>query len=66
MTYLAGIQQLAPGYAEVRIDPQLPEDMEYMHVSMDTVRGVVEVRCRRENGKVLTKISAPEEIRVIR
>lgn len=64
MTHLAGICQLAPGYSEVKINPQMPDGMDYIKYSVDTVRGVIDVECRRENGEIIKTVSAPESIRL--
>lgn len=65
MTYLAGIHQLAAGYSEVKIDPQLPDGMEYVRDSIETIRGTIDIKCYRENGEIIKEISVPEAIKVI-
>lgn len=65
MTYMAGIHQLAPGYAKVKIEPQMPDGMDYINYSIETVRGDIEVKCERKNGQIVKTVSASEEIEIL-
>ena len=59
ITYLAGVHQLAPGYAKVKIEPNLPEGMDSIHYSLETVRGKIDVKCHRKDGKIEKEITVP-------
>lgn len=66
ISYLGGVKQLAPGYSKVKIEPNLPESIEYYNYSFDTIRGVIDVKCYRENGKLVTEINAPKTIEIVK
>ena len=65
MTYLVGVHQLTAGYSEVKIDPQLPDGMEYVRYSIETIRGTIDIKFYRENVEIIKEISVPEAIKVI-
>lgn len=65
ITYLAGIHQLAPGYAKVKIDPKMPEGMDYIQYSLETVRGTIDMKCYRKDGQIVKEISVPETIEMV-
>lgn len=65
ITYLAGIHQLAPGYAKVKIDPKMPEGMDYIRYSLETVRGTIDMKCYRKDGQIVKEISVPETIEMV-
>lgn len=65
ISYLGGIKQLASGYSKVKISPNLPESIEYFNYSIDTIRGVIDVKYYRENGKLVAEINAPKTIEIV-
>ncbi|MBE7030412.1 MAG: hypothetical protein E7409_03160 [Ruminococcaceae bacterium] len=66
MQYLAGIHQLAPGFRKVRIAPLLPEEMDFLEYTLDTVSGSIFVRCERKDGEVITTVRADSGIEIIK
>jgi alpha-L-rhamnosidase len=65
--HLAGIQAAAPGYAEVRIAPVFPADLDHASASVTTPRGRVSSSWMRDDRLTLTvdvPVGVPTEIRV--
>ena len=63
---LAGIRPLQPGYARVRIDPRLPDGVDWVEASIVTVRGEIGVSCRRRGDGLDVRIDADPAIQVDR
>ena len=58
-----GVNVEEPGYSAVSISPDLG-DMEFAEGEIPTPHGILRVSCRREDGKTVTKFSAPKGMRV--
>ncbi|MBE7030771.1 MAG: hypothetical protein E7409_05000 [Ruminococcaceae bacterium] len=65
VTRLMGIEPLAPGYKKVRIDPKLPEDIDFATYSLDTVNGPISVKFERKNGELLKEITVSDGIEIV-
>ena len=65
ITYLAGVHQLKPGYEQVKINPNLPDGMDYIHYALETVRGTIDVKCCRKDGRIVKEISVPETTELV-
>ena len=62
--YVLGVQVVEPGCRTVRIIPHLG-DLEWVEGTFPTPYGVIEIRHEKgADGKVISHINAPEEIRV--
>jgi hypothetical protein len=57
-TIVAGIRPDAPGFAQVRIEPNLG-NLEWMEVSMPHAAGTIHVAYRRDGAKVDASIDLP-------
>jgi len=64
MTYLAGVHQLEAGYKKVRIEPMLPEGVDFVQFTLNTVNGKIEVRCERREGKLVKSVQTDSRIEV--
>lgn len=64
-TGIAGIKIEEPGFAKIRLDPHMPEDMDEFVCTYDTPRGTIRVSGRRENCKAEYSFDIPEGIEVI-
>lgn len=63
--YVLGVQVLAPGCRVIKIEPHLGS-LTYAEGTFPTPYGVVSIKhTRLANGKVISKISAPKEVKVI-
>ena len=60
---ILGVQILKPGCNEIRIAPQLG-DLEWARGVYPTPHGNVNIEHIKENGKISTKITAPDEIEI--
>ena len=61
---ILGIEVLSAGCKKIAINPKLG-NLDFANGKFPTPYGVVSVEARRENGKTVAAISAPEEIEVI-
>ena len=61
---ILGIEVLSAGCKKIAINPKLG-NLDFANGKFPTPYGVVSVEARRENGKTIAVISAPEEIEVI-
>lgn len=62
---IAGISDLAPGFAKVSIHPWMPEDMNEFTASYNSIRGKITVHGKRINGKPVYDIQVPETIELV-
>ena len=58
-----GVRAEAPGYAAVSVSPDLG-NLDFAEGDIPTPHGVLHVFCRVEGGKTITKVSAPQGVRV--
>ena len=65
ITYLVGVHQLKPGYEKVKIDPNMPNGMDYVHYTLETVRGTIDVKCHRKGGQIVKEISVPKTVELV-
>ena len=65
ITYLVGVHQLKPGYEKVKIDPNMPDGMDYIHYTLETVRGTIDVKCYRKGGRIVKEISVPKTVELV-
>lgn len=64
--YVLGVKILEPGCKVIKIEPQLG-DLQWAEGTYPTPEGVIYIRHeKQENGSILTKIEAPENITIIR
>jgi hypothetical protein len=64
--YVLGVQVMEPGCRKVKIDPHLG-DLEWVEGSFPTPYGTIFIRHEKnENGKIISKIRAPKEVKIIR
>jgi len=61
---ILGIRPAAPGYAEVAVNP-LPGKLTSAEGSVITPRGVVAVSWQLTDGKIVTRVSAPEGVKIV-
>ena len=57
--HLAGIQITQPGYAGVRIRPWLCAPLQQVRAQIETVKGLLAVEWRREDGRVMLDVTLP-------
>lgn len=58
-----GVKVEEPGYTRVTVSPDLG-DLEFAEGEIPTPHGILRISCRREKGKTVTEVSAPEGVRV--
>lgn len=64
--YVLGIECLEPGFKKIKVNPHLG-DLEWAEGTYPTPHGIIKVSHKRlPNGKINTKISVPEGIKVVR
>jgi hypothetical protein len=64
--YVLGVQVMEPGCRKVKIDPHLG-DLEWVEGSFPTPYGKIFIRHEKAvNGKIVSKINAPNEVKIIR
>ena len=65
---LAGIQSIEPGFAHIRIAPQIDPNLKWLHSSYDSIRGKIVSEWSVSNGVLTMKVVVPPntkaEIRV--
>lgn len=61
---LAGIEPLAPGFAKVRIQPWMPEDMDSFTCTYETPHGIIRISGYRAHGRPQYQIEIPDGIEV--
>ena len=61
---IAGIQPLEPGFKKVLIKPYLPESMDQMSCSYESVSGRIEVSMKREGTEIHLNVNAADGIKV--
>lgn len=49
---------------EIRIEPKIPSSLEFAEGSLDTVRGKIKVKWKKENGKITYNIAVPLSMKV--
>ncbi len=54
---IAGIKPLAPGFKEILIKPYLPDSMNYMCCSYNSISGKIQVILTRKNGHVAVTVN---------
>ena len=59
---LGGIQALEPGYRRVRIDPQVPEGLDWVHAARMTPYGVISVHRNGRDLEVRIPVGVTAEI----
>ena len=59
---LAGISPELPGYKRVRIEPYVPDDMDFASATTDTPYGCVTAGWRRDNGAVTLSVTLPPNV----
>lgn len=62
--YVLGIECKEPGFKSVRIKPNLG-NLLWMEGTYPTPRGIISVRHEKKDGKILSLINAPDDIKVI-
>jgi len=63
--YVLGVQVLEPGCKVVRIEPHLG-DLLWVEGAYPTLLGVISIRHEMINGKIVSKIEAPNGIKIVR
>ena len=64
--YVLGVHVTKPGCREIEINPHLG-DLEWVEGTFPTPYGIIKIRHEKQrNGKIKSKIDAPEEIKIIR
>jgi alpha-L-rhamnosidase len=64
--YVLGVRVLEPGCKKVKIEPHLG-DLEWVEGTFPTPYGVIRIRHdKQKNGKIVSKISAPKGVKIIR
>jgi hypothetical protein len=64
--FVLGVQVMEPGCRKVKIDPHLG-DLEWVEGRFPTPYGTIFIRHEKNaNGKIVSKIRAPEEVKIIR
>lgn len=61
--HILGVQVVEPGCAKLRITPHLG-DLEWAKGTYPTPHGVVEIEHKVVNGKIETKVNAPEGVTI--
>ena len=64
--YVLGVNVLSPGCREIAVKPYLPDGVNRVNGSYPTPFGTVEIKHERVNGKIISEISAPEQVKIIR
>ncbi len=64
LAVILGVRPAKPGYAAATINPNLGY-LEWAEGSVITPKGLVTVKARKENGKVVTDISVPEGLEIV-
>ena len=54
-----------PGYEKLKIDPNMPDGMDYIHYTMEILRGIIGVKCYRKDDQIVKGISVPETAEVV-
>ena len=62
---IAGIQPIEPGFRKIRINPYLPEGMNQMECSYQSIQGVIHVKAVRRGENIEIESSVPEGIEVV-
>ena len=62
---IGGIEILEPGCKKLKISPNLGK-LEWVNITYPTPYGIVKIDASKKDGKTETKISAPEEIEILR
>lgn len=62
---IAGIKALKPGFAEVLIQPYMPESVDELSCTYNSVNGPINVQMKRVDGKVALKVNVAEGIEYI-
>lgn len=63
--HILGVTVLEPGCRKVKISPELC-DLEWVKGTYPTPFGVIEIEHRKENGRIVSKISAPDGVEIIK
>lgn len=63
--YVLGVKVLEPGCAVVEVKPQLG-NLNYVHGSFPTPRGIIEITAEQTCGKIKSDIKAPAGIQIIK
>lgn len=63
--YMLGVRRLKPGFSQIRIEPWMPGAMAHMEGKVCTPYGTIWIRCRRENGRIVTESKIPPGIQVM-
>ena len=64
--YVLGVQVLEPGCKVIRVQPHLG-DLKFVEGTFPTPYGVVKMKhTRQANGKIITEINAPKQVKVIK
>jgi hypothetical protein len=64
MKHILGVNILEAGCKKIKISPNLC-DLEWVKGTFPTPYGVVEIEHRMVDGKVVTKVNAPEGIEIV-
>ena len=59
---LAGISPELPGYKRVRIEPYIPDDMEFASATIETLYGDISASWKKENGAVTLDVTLPPNV----
>jgi alpha-L-rhamnosidase len=59
---LAGVSPLSPGYARIRIAPDVDGPLSFVTARLDTVRGPIAVQWSRTGGTVKLEIDIPSSV----
>jgi len=62
--YVLGVNVLEPGCKKIKISPHLG-DLEWVKGTYPTPHGIVTIEHHNVNGKVETKVSAPEDVTIV-
>ncbi len=56
---IGGIDNVAPGFAKIRIAPKIDPNLTWAKTSFESIRGPVRTEWRRTNGKVTLSVEVP-------
>ena len=59
---LAGISPELPGYKRIRIEPYIPDDMEFASATIETLYGDISASWKKENGAVTLDVTLPPNV----
>ncbi len=57
--YLAGIRPAEPGYKRIRLEPSVPDSLDYVKCSYESIYGPIRSFWKKQDGKLIWKFTIP-------